>query len=77
MRSTLGYVPNWLGKVGSLWTASMPAYAPPFIANPLVGYLVAAVLGSALVIGVAWAVGKLLSRKDGGPEPTDPPAASA
>jgi cobalt/nickel transport system permease protein len=77
LRSTLGYVPNGLGKVGSLWTASMPAYAPPFIANPLVGYLVAAVLGSALVVGVAWAVGKLLSRKDGGPEPTDPPAASA
>jgi cobalt/nickel transport system permease protein len=75
LRSALGYVPAGLGKVGTLWTASMPAYAPPFIANPLVGYLVAAVVGAALVIGVAWALGRLLSRKDDGSTPSGPPTA--
>jgi len=77
LRHALGYVPAGLGKVGSLWTASMPAYAPPFIANPFVGYLVAAVLGSGLVVGVTWAIGRLLSHKDAASGPTDPPAASA
>jgi cobalt/nickel transport system permease protein len=75
LKSALGYVPAGLGKVGAVWTASMPDYAPPFIANPMVGYLVAAVLGAALVVGVAWGLGRLLSRKDDGPAPTDPPAA--
>jgi len=77
LKSVLGYVPTGLGKVGSLWTASVPAYAPPFIANPLVGYLVAAVLGSALVVGVTWVVGRLLSRKDDTPAPTGPPSDAA
>jgi cobalt/nickel transport system permease protein len=75
LKSALGYVPAGLGKVGALWTASMPGYAPPFIANPFVGYLVAAVAGATLVVGVAWGLGRLLSHKDDGSAPTDPPAA--
>jgi cobalt/nickel transport system permease protein len=65
LRTTLGFVPAGLEKIGGLWTAAVPDYAPPFIANPLVGYLVAAVLGSALVIGATWLLAKLLSRKAG------------
>ena len=65
LKATLGFVPAGLEKLGGLWTAAMPDYAPPFIANPLVGYLVAAVLGSALVIGATWLLAKLLSRKAG------------
>jgi cobalt/nickel transport system permease protein len=65
LKATLGFVPAGLEKLGGFWTAAIPDYAPPFIANPLVGYLVAAVLGSALVIGTTWLVGKLLSRKAG------------
>jgi cobalt/nickel transport system permease protein len=75
LRATLGFVPAGLAKLGGLWTAAMPDYAPRFIANPLVGYAVAAVLGSALVIGVTWLVARLLSRKAGeGPSKPAPTA---
>jgi cobalt/nickel transport system permease protein len=72
LRATLGYVPAGLERLGGAWTSAMPGYAPAFIRDPLVGYLVAAVIGSALVIGVAWLLGKLLARKDG--PPAAPPA---
>ena len=55
----------------------MPDYAPAFIQNPLLGYLIAAIVGSALVVGIAWGIGWLLSRgtDDGGPTPPPAPAA--
>jgi cobalt/nickel transport system permease protein len=69
LKSTLGFVPAGLEKVGGLWTALMPDYAPAFIKNPLVGYLFAAVVGSLIVIGVTWGIASLLARKtkDAGP----------
>jgi len=77
IKATLGYIPAGLEKAGGLWTSAMPDYAPSFIANPLVGYLVAAVLGSALVIGVTWAVGRLLARNNDDSAPTVPPTDAA
>ena len=77
LKTALGFVPAGLGKVGGLWTASIPGYAPRFVSNPLVGYLVAAALGAALVVGVTWIIGRLLSRKDARPVPPDPPADAA
>jgi hypothetical protein len=74
LKSTLGYVPAGLGRLGGLWTAAMPDYAPAFIRDPLVGYLVAAVVGSALVIGIAWVVGRLLARRNGDPAAPIPPS---
>src|SRR5574340_176162 len=35
----------------------MPDYATPGLSNALLGYLVAAVVGTALVVGTAWGVG--------------------
>lgn len=66
LKAALGFVPPGLEEIGALWTAAIPDYAPPFIANPLVGYLFAAALGSALVIGVTWLVAKLLAGRAGG-----------
>ena len=65
LRASLGYLPAGLGRIGGLWTAAMPDYAPPFIADPLVGYLIAAVLGAALVVGMTWLLGRLLARPNG------------
>ena len=62
LRSMLGYVPAGVQRLGSLWTAAMPGYAPSFVRDPLAGYLVAAILGSALVIGASWLIGRMLSR---------------
>jgi cobalt/nickel transport system permease protein len=62
LKGALGYVPAGLQKVGGLWTAAMPDYAPAFIRDPFVGYLVAGIVGSGLVIGVAWLLGRVLAR---------------
>jgi cobalt/nickel transport system permease protein len=57
-------VPAGLEKLSGLWSAAIPDYAPRFIQNPYVGYLVAAIVGSALAIGITWGIAKLLARKN-------------
>jgi cobalt/nickel transport system permease protein len=77
LKASLGYVPAGLGKLGSAWSAAIPGYAPAFVRDPLAGYLVAAVLGSVLVIGVAWLLGRLLAGRSADPAPPPPPKGSA
>ena len=77
LRDELGFVPEGLGRLGSVWTSAIPDYAPAFIKNPLLGYLVAAIVGAALVVGVAWGIGKLLSRGNSGDVPTSSSAPRA
>jgi cobalt/nickel transport system permease protein len=75
----VGYVPANFEKLGGLWKAAMPDYATPGISNTLLGYLIAAAVGVALVVGVTWGVGALLARRRGDEdrEPTSPPVAPA
>jgi cobalt/nickel transport system permease protein len=61
----VGYVPANLEKLGGLWKAAMPDYATPGIGNTLLGYLIAAVVGVALTVGVTWGIGALLARRRG------------
>ena len=65
----------------ALWKAAMPDYATPGVSNPLLGYLIAAVVGAALVVGVTWGIGALLGRRRGddeaGAAPSAPPATPA
>ena len=74
LQSMLGFVPAGLERLGSVWTAAIPDYAPAFVKNPLLGYLLAAVIGAALVIGVTWGIAILLAR---GKDASQPPAAPA
>jgi len=53
----------------------MPGYATPGISNALLGYLIAAVVGTALTVGVAFAVGALLARR-GEAQPPEVPSAT-
>jgi hypothetical protein len=59
----------------------MPDYATPGVSNALLGYAIAAIVGTALVAGVTWGVGALLARRRGGAaDPTSsssPPTAPA
>ena len=71
----IGYVPTGFEKLGSLWKAAMPDYATPGVSNAMLGYLIAAVVGAALVVGITWGVGALLARRRRKDEP-DSPAAS-
>jgi cobalt/nickel transport system permease protein len=73
IRKSVGFVPAGMARLGGIWSAAMPDYAPTFIKDPNVGYIVAAIVGGAIIAGVTWGVGWLLSRgKDG---PTSTPAA--
>jgi cobalt/nickel transport system permease protein len=79
--SLVGYVPANLEKLGGLWKAALPDYATPGVSNTLLGYVIAAIVGTALVVGVTWGVGALLARRRGGAaDPTSsstPPTAPA
>jgi cobalt/nickel transport system permease protein len=77
MRSLVGYLPSGMQQIGPLWSAVIPDYAPPFIQDPLLGYLLAAIIGAALVVGLTWSVGWLLARgKKDGPPPSAPTGAA-
>jgi len=79
--SLVGYVPTNLEKLGGLWRSAMPDYATPGVSNTLLGYLIAAIIGTALVVGVTWGVGTLLAHRRGDEpdpgSPTTPPTVSA
>lgn len=64
LKGLVGFVPSGLGRLGGLWTAAVPDYAPSFVRDPIVGYLLAGLLGAALVIGSAWLLGRLLARRE-------------
>jgi cobalt/nickel transport system permease protein len=69
-------VPAGLEKLSGLWVAAIPDYAPAFVRNPLLGYLLAAIIGSALAIGVTWGIAKLLTRDKKSGSAGAPPAAA-
>ena len=75
LKATIGYAPANLEKLGGLWRSAMPGYATPGISNALLGYLIAAVVGTALTVGVAFTVGALLARR-GEAQPPEVPSAT-
>lgn len=64
LKEILGFVPAGLAHLEGLWKALMPDYNTPGVENPLVGYLVAAVVGTLIVSAMAWLIGKAIARKD-------------
>ena len=44
--------PRGLARLAGLWTAPLARYAPGFISNPSIGYLISAVVGVALIIAL-------------------------
>jgi len=75
LKAAIGYAPANLERLGGLWRSAMPGYATPGISNALLGYLIAAVVGTALTVGVAFAVGALLARR-GEAQPPEAPSAT-
>jgi len=72
LKAAIGYAPANLERLGGLWRSAMPGYATPGIGNALLGYLIAAVVGTALTVGVAFAAGALLARPGEAPPPEAP-----
>ena len=54
--------PAGLAKLSSVWTAPMPDYAPPFMRDAAFGYVMSALLGAGLIIGVVLVI-NWISRK--------------
>jgi cobalt/nickel transport system permease protein len=50
--------PQGLARLSSIWTAPIPAYAPPFMRSAMFGYMMSALLGTGLIIllflGLSW-----------------------
>jgi cobalt/nickel transport system permease protein len=72
LKAAVGYAPANLERLGGLWRSAMPGYATPGISNALLGYLIAALVGTALTVGVAFAVGALLARRGEASPPEEP-----
>ena len=74
LKAAIGYTPANLESLGGLWRSAMPGYATPGVSNALLGYLVAAIVGTTLTVGIAFTVGALLTRR-GEALPAEPPSA--
>ena len=71
MEKMIGYVPKGLEKLSSIWNAPMPDYAfkgweEKGLANLSFAYIVAALLGIAVIITAVFFIGKFLTRKGNG-----------
>jgi cobalt/nickel transport system permease protein len=69
LKAAIGYAPADLERLGGLWRSALPGYATPGVSNALLGYLIAAVIGTALTVGVAFVAGALLARHGEAPPP--------
>jgi len=64
LQTLTGSLPAGLDRLGSLWSAPLPDYAPPFLASATVGYILSALLGMGLVVVLVMVVGRRLAKKD-------------
>ena len=67
-KEMIGYVPQGLQKLGDLWKAPMPDYAfkgweEKGMTHLSFAYILSAIAGMALIVGVTWLIGKMLVRK--------------
>ena len=64
----VGYIPNGLAKLSTLWNAPVPDYAfkgweEKGLSHLSFAYIISAIVGIALVSIAAWFIGKTLARK--------------
>lgn len=59
----LGFIPQGLEKLAGWWPAPLPGYGFPRM-GAVIGYILSAVVGIALVIFLLWMLGRRLSRKN-------------
>jgi len=68
VQKLVGYVPNGLTKLSTIWNAPMPDYAfkgweEKGLSHLSFAYLISAVVGITLVSAAAWLIGKMLAKK--------------
>ena len=55
--------PTGLTQWSSFWTAPIPDYAPGFLRSTVAGYIISAIVGIAVVVGIAALIGRLLVKR--------------
>jgi len=65
----LGFIPQGLQKLVGWWPAPLPDYGFPRM-GAVIGYILSAVIGVVLVGFLLWILGRWLSRKNAGKQPT-------
>jgi cobalt/nickel transport system permease protein len=68
LKASVGYVPADFARLGGMWRAAMPGYVTPGVNDALLGYLVAAVIGTLATVGIALAIGAVLARPRARPD---------
>jgi len=57
----LSFVPKGFQQLSGLWSAPMPDYNVPALGNANIGYILSAVVGILIIIGVAWLFSMLIT----------------
>ena len=55
--------PSGLQQWSEVWKAPIPDYAPGFLKNPVVGYILSALIGLGIVAGIAALINRLVARR--------------
>jgi cobalt/nickel transport system permease protein len=55
--------PIGLARLAGVWTAPLPEYAPRFVKSAGFGYLLSAIFGVGIILGVVWLVQLIAARK--------------
>jgi hypothetical protein len=68
IKDFIGYIPKGLEKVSSLWNAPIPDYAfkgweERGLVHLSFAYIISAIIGIAVVVGIVLVIGKKLSKK--------------
>lgn len=68
IQKLVGYVPKGLNKLSSLWNAPMPDYSfkgweEKGLVHLSFAYIISAIVGIAIISGLAWFIGKILTKK--------------
>ncbi len=59
IKKIIGYVPKGLEKLSDIWAAAIPGYG-----TSIIPYIVSAILGIIIVMGLTFLIGKFLSKKE-------------
>jgi len=68
VQKLVGYVPNGLAKLSTIWNAPIPDYAfkgwgRKGLSHLNFAYIISAIVGIAIISVVAWFIGKMLAKK--------------
>ena len=69
MQKLVGYIPQGLEKLSSLWSAPMPDYAfkgweEKGLPHLSFAYIISAIIGIGIIAAIVIGIGKLLTKKD-------------